>query len=184
MVTFSKVKFRMYDIGDCCLRITSMLSYFRFLNVRNFTISDFILIVRCVFFLFSNKPLKIFNNFLKYFQLWLCGLVLIILGLGLSTLINEGHDRFFHVIPQLIFVYLFVPFVLLHVNKDALEKILKYNLYGITIVSLAGFIMYSMEGNFNQFTIGGRMGLFLQNPNALAKSISIVLPICFFLYNK
>lgn len=150
-----------------------------------FTVSDFFFCLAFVFRpLHSTLPLKFLG---AGTALWLGGLLLLIFGLLMSSMIHGDPTRAVIVIAQYSFAYILLPFVLLGRTFRQALILATMTVWSTALNCLAGLIAYVSgysSGNTRHFMLvsgNDRVAGLVDNPNGLAGLIVLSLPILWML---
>jgi putative inorganic carbon (hco3(-)) transporter len=151
-----------FSIGGISTNILEILIYFLF-----------------IFFIFSEKNIG-FKDIYKKYKIYILGIVLIFLGLLISTVINKNWYEGLGIIKGWFSDPLLLAFVIIEsikTRKDS-ENILKSLYLSTLVVSLIG-IFYLISGNL---TYDFRLKAFYLSPNYLAMFLSPAVFIGIYLF--
>jgi O-antigen ligase len=161
------------------LHLGVFLTVFPILRLSSvfFTVSDMLFVLCSIPLLFQGR-LTVSRKLSGPATLWCVGVFAVILGLGVSSLVRGDPVRGLVVILQYTFAFFLLPLVLVTITKEESIAAGRSFLLAMVIVSLAGVVMYYFFPDVGrQYMIGGRMGSYLENPNNLAKMISMTIPL-------
>ncbi|WP_405080392.1 O-antigen ligase family protein [Paenibacillus chitinolyticus] len=170
------------SIGVFFVYGATFFSFFPYIRAPQifFTLADLLFLLSAVFLMLGKRNEYITKSKIPSSVIfgWVFSSCLIMTGLALSTIINGDPNRGLIVVIQYSFTLFLVPFVYSQLSFEELKNSARFGIAGVTIVCLFGIIMYYFFAQYARpFTMGGRMGSFLENPNSLSKTISIFIPL-------
>lgn len=102
----------------------------------NLTLSDIFIVFALGLLLFQTKlNVRPFGSLTVY---WLSGLVMLLAGLFISTVINGSMDRWFIVAAQYTFAFMLLPMILMGQRQDLAKKLLAFFVLGIVVSQIIG----------------------------------------------
>jgi len=189
------------DVVDILIYIAVFLAPFNTLRFRfmYLTVSDLLLIILYPLLMLKIKKT---NNYLgetnqpEIKQLtnnWFFGCCLVIMGFLLSSIVSQNVSikEFVSVSLQYIFVFIYIPVILIHFKDQDYAMLMKAYLYGMVAVVLIGALVeFFFPSLYLQLIQSGifigkiRFGSFM-GTNNLVKTIAMCVPMVILLhYNK
>ena len=145
------------------------------------TLSD-VLAVICLFVMLLNRSLPV-RPFGSVTFWWIVGLVMLVGGLLVSSLVNGDATRGIVVSSQYGAAYFLLPFVIVSRSRSQVEILAKLFVLIVVLMCLHGVYLIHYVGEVNtRFVSGnGRLMSFVERQNAFAAVIAMTFPLLFWL---
>lgn len=157
------------------------------LEVVFFTLSDALFLLAGALLLIAGRRTMHLHGAEKKESFgYLSGLLMVCVGLLVSSMVNGDPVRGGVVVSQYLYALLFIPLVLILLRRDELINAAGVFLLGFSVVIAYGVYLYYTVPAYilrqdYDVVSGSRMGSLLGNPNAFAKGISATLFVLFSL---
>jgi len=176
---------RKFYFLDILIFLAIFLSFFPIIRISssvNFQLSDGIFLILLLVIILSRRKVVIPRVYKTPYFFYAYGLLFMILGLGLSSLIHGDGMRGLVVISQYLFTFLFVPVLVFHFDNSRSPALISAYVYSLIIMTLLGLYGFYFSSNLFGFrSIGaGRTGFFLGNPNDYSKTVAICIPFIIY----
>lgn len=124
--------------------------------------------------------------------LWLFGLILMLGGLFISTVINGDIVRWIIVAGQYLFAFLLIPMVLMGQPANVTQRLTVFYVFGIALSQVIGIgatFFYSYQDTVGLMGDGfitgnGRLGAMAGEPNPNGATIAFALPMLVYIVRK
>ncbi|MBX0313283.1 O-antigen ligase family protein [Planococcus glaciei] len=150
----------------------------------NINYSDLIFVLLLISVMLTQKNNLNFDIFKdkKISFIYMFSVFIFISGFAISNILNGATITFFEIAAQYLFSLIVIPFLFNNIKFD-IKKLLNIYIYSLVFVVLFGAYFYFFSFS-TDYSIGGRMGSLFKNPNTLAKTIAVALPIIFYALYK
>lgn len=148
----------------------------------NISYGDIVYILLFLLILLQKKiKVNIFNDE-KISVFYFLSIFLFFFGLTISSLLDGGAESFFTIFAQYFLLLFILPLIFINIPIDT-KRLLKTYIYSITFIVLFGIYVYFFTSTID-YSIGGRMGSLFKNPNTLAKTIALSIPLILFYHYR
>ena len=177
------VETRLDQLEFVLVSATVFLSPMNFLRHPSYylTLGD-IFAFACLFVALLNGtlPLRPFGSGTLF---WMLGIILLIGGLLISSLVNGSAFRGLIVSAQYLMAYFVLPLIILSRPQRQVVFLIKIFVISIFLLSLHGIYLIHIDGQTNtRFVTGsGRLRSFVERTNECASLIALTLPLLLWL---